>query len=328
MTAGAAPRVSVGLPVYNGEPYLAAAVDSILGQTWTDLELIVCDNASTDGTERLCREVAARDPRLRYYRNPSNLGAAPNYRRTFELARGELFKWAAHDDLIRPRFVEACVAALDADPGAVLCMPGTVVIDDRGRERMVYDSGLVDASDADPARRFAALILNRHWCTEIFGLVRAEALRRALPYRPYNASDRVLLAELALIGRFRRIDEPMFLNRDHPGRYSRAVYPDVRKALAWNESGRRRRFFLQTWTVLAAYAEMIGRLVPDGPTRRRCYARLGTWLVTHWNWLRLLLDPVRAIDPRVFDLASRVKRRVFGGARPPAYDEPSRTGAG
>jgi glycosyltransferase involved in cell wall biosynthesis len=321
------PRVSVGLPVHNGEPYLAAAIDSILDQTWTDLELIICDNASTDGTERLCRAAAERDPRVRYHRNPTNLGAAPNYRRTFELARGELFKWAAHDDLIRPRFVEACVEALDADPGAVLCMPGTLVIDDQGRERMAYDSGLLDAGHDDPARRFAALILNRHWCTEIFGLIRAEALRRARPYRAYNASDRVLLAELALIGRFRRIDEPMFLNRDHAGRYSRAVYPDVRRALAWNESGWRRRFFLQTWTVLAAYGEMIPRLVPDRATRLRCHAKLGAWLVAHWNWLRLLLDPLRALDPRIFGLASRIKRGLFGGARPPAYDEPGRTGA-
>jgi glycosyltransferase involved in cell wall biosynthesis len=322
-----APRVSVGLPVFNGEPYLAAAIDSILGQSWADLELIICDNASTDGTRQICEAAAARDPRVRYHRNPQNLGAAPNYRRTLELARGELFKWAAHDDLIRPSFIAACMAVFDADPGAVLCMPGTVVIDDQGRERMAYDSGLVDAGHDDPARRFAALILNRHWCTEIFGLIRTEALRLAKPYRPYNASDRVLLAELALIGRFRRLDEPLFLNRDHAGRYSRAVYPDVKKALAWNESGRG-GFFLQTWTVLGAYAEMIGRLVPDGRTRLRCRVVLGRWLLAHWNWLRLLLDPLRAIDPRIFALASRVKRGLFGGTRKAAYDAPERSDLG
>lgn len=313
------PRISIGMPVYNGQDYVAQAIESILGQTFTDLELIICDNASTDATEAICRGFAARDPRVRYHRNPANLGAAPNYRRTFELAQGELFKWAAHDDVIRPEFLASCVAALDAEPDAALCMPGTVIIDENGRERLAYDSGIVGADSTDPAQRFGALILNRHWCCEIFGLMRAGALRRALPYRAYNASDRVLLAELALIGRFLRLPKALFLNRDHADRYSRVVYPDVRKALAWNETGKSGRFFLQTATVLGAYVEMAGRLTVDTPTRLRAYGQISRWLLRHWNWMRLLLDPLRAIDPRIYTLASRIKRRIFGGGRPAAY---------
>ncbi len=92
MTSGA-PRVSIGLPVFNGERYLARAIDSILAQDFRDLELVVCDNASTDRTAEICAAYARRDPRVRYHRNPRNLGAGPNYDRCFHLARGEYFKW-------------------------------------------------------------------------------------------------------------------------------------------------------------------------------------------------------------------------------------------
>ena len=99
------PRVSIGLPVYNGENFLEFALDSILGQTFQDFELIISDNASTDATESICRRYAAKDSRIRYYRNPNNQGAAQNYNRVFALARGEYFKWAAHDDVCKPNYL-------------------------------------------------------------------------------------------------------------------------------------------------------------------------------------------------------------------------------
>jgi glycosyltransferase involved in cell wall biosynthesis len=110
------PQVSVGLPVYNGERFVADALASILAQTWQDLEVIVCDNASTDRTREICEAFAARDPRVRYYRNERNLGASPNWNRAFELSRGELFKWAAHDDVLCPTYIERAVAALMRSP--------------------------------------------------------------------------------------------------------------------------------------------------------------------------------------------------------------------
>ena len=85
----AAPRVSIGLPVFNGERYLARAIDSILAQDYADFELIVSDNASTDRTAEICRDHAERDPSVRYVRNARNLGAGPNYDRPFLLARVE-----------------------------------------------------------------------------------------------------------------------------------------------------------------------------------------------------------------------------------------------
>ena len=93
------PRLSIGLPVYNGADYLAQSLDSLLGQTYEDFELILSSNASTDATDDICRAYAARDSRIRFFRQPTNIGAVPNHYFVFEQATGELFKWASGDDL-------------------------------------------------------------------------------------------------------------------------------------------------------------------------------------------------------------------------------------
>ena len=120
------------MPVYNGENYLRFAVDAVLNQTFQDWELIICDNCSNDSTEATCREYAERDPRVRYHRNPKNLGALPNHNRTLELARGEYFKLYAHDDILMPTYLERLVEVLDRDPGVVLVHPKTMIINEQG----------------------------------------------------------------------------------------------------------------------------------------------------------------------------------------------------
>ncbi|NES80204.1 MAG: glycosyltransferase family 2 protein [Moorea sp. SIO2B7] len=120
------PRVSIGLPVYNGEKFLKQAIDSILAQTFKDFELIISDNASTDKTEQICREYAAKDKRISYYRNNENRGAAWNFKYTFDLARAKYFKWAAHDDVCATNFLASCVEVLDNDPSVVLSYPKTI----------------------------------------------------------------------------------------------------------------------------------------------------------------------------------------------------------
>jgi glycosyltransferase involved in cell wall biosynthesis len=109
------PKVSIGLPVYNGENFIREAIDSILGQIFCDFELIISDNASSDGTEEICRSYAGRDQRVRYYRNEENIGSSGNYTRVFLLAKGKYFKWTAHDDICKPDFIEKCIEVLDKD---------------------------------------------------------------------------------------------------------------------------------------------------------------------------------------------------------------------
>ena len=209
------PRVSIGLPVYNGANYIAAAIESILGQTFTDFELIISDNASIDGTEGICRKFAAQDSRVRYSRLEENVGAAKNFNRTVELARGEYFKWAAHDDMLDPEHLAKSVAALDGNPSAILACSGVVAIDDRGEVKEPFSGELTNIASASVADRFGDLVWGKHLCYEVFGLIRSDALRKTPLIGAYITSDRNLLAELSLMGPFVLIPEPLLRIRHH-----------------------------------------------------------------------------------------------------------------
>src|SRR5690349_10600288 len=155
------PRVSIGMPVRNGQKYIREAMDSILAQTFSDLELIVCDNASTDATEQIVREYAARDPRVRYHKNERDVGPAGNHNIAFGLARGEFFRWHAHDDLIGPEYLAKCVELLDKDAGIVLAHTRTQIVDEKTRP--IEDYNFVLRTDSlKPAKRFAELVLVKH----------------------------------------------------------------------------------------------------------------------------------------------------------------------
>jgi glycosyltransferase involved in cell wall biosynthesis len=209
------PKVSIGLPVYNGQRYLRESVDSLLAQTFEDFELILCDNASTDETASICRDYAARDPRVRYHRNATNIGAIPNFNAVFEQSRGEYFKWAASDDIHAPRFLEKTVAILDGDPSVILAYGKTILIDDAGNQLDSRPVNLADAIDSpSPSARFRAA-LHEEFCTPIFGLIRADILSRTGLHRNFYSSDKVLIAELSLHGRFHRVDDFLFHRRCH-----------------------------------------------------------------------------------------------------------------
>ena len=207
------PRVSVGLPVFNGERYLSEAIESFRSQTFRDFELVICDNASTDRTQEICRSFAKRDARIRYHRNISNVGPAVNFNLTFELSSGDYFKWAAHDDLCAPKFVESCVDVLDRDPSVVLAYPKAIIVDAGGREIEPYVLKLPTDSP-NTVERFEAL-LRGHKCFEVFGLIRRAVLLKTRLIGAYANGDGVLLARLALLGRFEEIPEYLFFARQH-----------------------------------------------------------------------------------------------------------------
>ena len=158
----APPRISIGLPVYNGEAYLAQAIESLLNQTFHDFELIVSDNCSVDSTAEICKKFAAQDQRIIYYRNDHNLGAAANFNRVVELAKGECFAWANHDDLWAENYLEKCVAQLDAFPEAVLVYARSAMIDAHGVRGipLKHGLGLDEKQPLRRLRRFRNLLLN------------------------------------------------------------------------------------------------------------------------------------------------------------------------
>jgi glycosyltransferase involved in cell wall biosynthesis len=298
-----APRVSIGLPVYNGEAYLAEAIASILGQTFGDLELVISDNASSDRTEEICRRFMAADPRVRYHRNERNLGSAANWNRVLELARGEYFKWAADDDVLRPTYLEKCIAVLDAAADVVLCHSRTQVLRDGHEAPMRELQGL---DRARPSARFAAVILRPHWTLEAHGVMRTAALRRAEPMKPYWGSDKAVLAELALMGRIARVEEPLFLNRDHPGRTMRAYSFTERLWFHFPDKARR---ILPQWALYKDYRAAVRRQVRARDERRRCHAVLAQWWLVNWNLLRVGLDLAAAGAPGLARLAFRARER-------------------
>jgi glycosyltransferase involved in cell wall biosynthesis len=261
------PKVSVGLPVYNGSRFLAESIEAIRAQSYENFELIVSDNCSTDDTAEIAREYAALDPRIRYVRNDRNLGAAANFNRTFELARGEYFKWAADDDLCTPDFLERCVGVLENDPSVILVHPltelinpdGSVVqydperdayVDSNGKRWRWKESRPEELSVPDPIDRFEHLLLKVVGCTEVFGLIRASFLRRTSLIGPYYGSDKVLLAELALLGRFEHIAEPLFRRRCHP---RQSGYKNTREREEWITGLTQNRIVFPQRKVLLGY---------------------------------------------------------------------------
>lgn len=213
------PRVTIGIPVYNGEQFLAAAIDSVLAQSFTDFELIVSDNASTDGTADIARQYAARDSRVQFVRHPRNIGIAGNFGGIVTRARGEFLRWVAVDDLCRPEAVGRCVEALDANPSAVLAYTHTEFIDENDEPRSEfkdYVEGMHLVADR-PSDRFFQSLANSNWCNPQYGVIRTETLRRTRGLGTYRGSDIVLLAELSLFGTFVEVPERLFLRRVHDG---------------------------------------------------------------------------------------------------------------
>lgn len=271
------PKVSIGLPVYNGENFLEDAIRSLRGQTCADFELILSDNASTDRTEEICRRHAAEDPRIRYHRFERNMGAAHNFNHLLDLATGEYFKWAAHDDVCGPRYLEACLEVMENEPDVVLCHTRSARIDERGEVNGEYEYGVrYDAPTA--AERFHDLIVIRHHCINVFGLIRPDVLRATGLIGAYVASDRVLLAELALHGRLAEVPEVHFYRRMHPEASS--ALDERSDRLAWFDPDLRGKLTLPNWRVLREYLRALER----APLSRR----------ERWACRRQLLVHVRA----------------------------------
>jgi glycosyltransferase involved in cell wall biosynthesis len=275
-------RVSIGIPVYNGARFLKEAIDSILAQTFEDLELVISDNASTDQTEQICRAYAAKDKRVRYYCNEKNLGAAWNYNCVFELSTGEYFKWQAHDDLCGPRFLEKGVAVLAGDPSIVLCYSKFVRIDEHGNPLKILTSKVTGRGK--PHERFRSVILRRNTCEEVFGLMRASALRKTRLYSSYSNCDDNLLAELALQGCFYAIQEPLIMHRIHPGQSTRA-YSNRLDRMAWFDPLVAGRIAFPGFRQFFEYLWLIRRSALPWPERLRCYLHMCGWL---WKFRRRL----------------------------------------
>jgi glycosyltransferase involved in cell wall biosynthesis len=286
------PLVSIGLPVYNGDSYLVQAIESLLGQTFTDFELIISDNASTDDTEQICRRYAARDPRIRYSRNERNIGAGANYNRVFALSTGRYFKWAAHDDLCAPEYLERCVAVLEADPSIVLCYTKAVVIDEHGAPAPDFEDRFHLVSSR-ASERLRGYFLAGSWVFQpVFGLIRRETLARTPLIANYVGSDLVLLARLALAGRTHEIPEKLFFRREHARRSGKLP---LDKFVKWWNPDNRALLYLPSWRRFVEYLRAVGDAGLSPREACLSYIHVMRWFRWHWPilWRDLAMAAVK-----------------------------------
>ena len=211
---GADPLVTVGLPVYNAERYVAQSIESLLAQTFRDFVIVVSDNASTDATGEICEKYASRDGRVQYARNPTNVGMAGNYNLTFSRARSKYFRWATADDYCAPEMLAEAVAVMEADPGIALCYPRAYFVDGQGRETGRWEDSLHLMQD-DPVERFRAVVRGITRVHHHLGLMRVDCLRRTGLMAKHVASDIGLVAEMALLGKFYQVPKHQFYRRLH-----------------------------------------------------------------------------------------------------------------
>lgn len=279
----AKPLVSIGVPVFNGEKYLADALDSILAQTYTDFELVISDNASTDRTEQICREYVAKDSRVRYYRNKSNQGAPRNYNRTVKLSRGGYFKWAAADDVHAPEYLYKCVEVLNKDPSIVLCHSKTARINEQGVIVGTYDHTMrIDSPKRQ--ERFGDLIsIMINPCWPIFGLMRKDILERTPLHGEYRGADANLLAELSLYGRLFEVPEYLFLRRDHSQAYTQKfcanqksnITAGLNEQMAWWSSNNWINY--TNWKNCYEFFKSVNRVPLKWSEKILCYREIYKW---------------------------------------------------
>jgi len=276
-----APTLSVGLPVYNGQSYLAESINALLGQSYEDFELIISDNASTDDTAEICHYYQEKDSRIRYFRQELNIGGAPNHNFLVEQARGELFKWASDDDLYARDLLGRCVAVLKEFPHVVLAHSWTALIDDSGMVTKAVRYPLATSSASAP-ERFRSILFESGGDDD-GGVIRMDVLRRMPLLGSYHHSDRTLVAELALRGPFYQVPDWLYFRRDHAERAERA-FTTVR---AWCANLDPRRDNALRNPAVRLYAEYVWAFVtairraPLTPAERRlCYQHLARWMAS------------------------------------------------
>lgn len=298
------PCISIGLPVYNGENYLEDALGCLLAQTAEDFELIISDDASTDRSAEIALDHASKDRRIRFEQANERLGGSRNFNRVFALARGRYFRWAAHDDLCAPTYLERCLDVLESDPTVVMAHTEAAYIDANGDRIHMLRHGYVDATNGhvereEPLDRFTELAASEHpherfkaalfhyslRTLPIFGLTRVEAMERTLLHRPYYGTDKVIIGELALQGRIVVHPEVLFFRRTH-SRASTRLGGAKAKA-SWADPNRIGSFL--PLTMLGAYTSVVKDAELDPVEKARCIGVVAHKLLGGETWARMFV---------------------------------------
>jgi glycosyltransferase involved in cell wall biosynthesis len=208
------PKVSIGMPVYNGEPFIREALDSLLAQTFTDFELIISDNASTDGTEAICREYASKDARIRYVRQEENRGALSNFKFVLDEAVGEYFMWAASDDKWAPIFIHQNYQNLINNASCIGSIGKTIFFDGK---KTFYESHTNFPLRGELKQRMKLFLNNPADNSRFYSLFKRNVLLHLdlTSYR-FHAADWFVVAEIIRHGDLCYLDEPMLYRKIAP----------------------------------------------------------------------------------------------------------------
>ena len=302
------PLVSIGLPVFNGEDFLENALDSILNQTYKNIEVIVCDNASTDRTSSIISAYHKNDDRIKYHRQEINIGAAGNYNRTFELSKGKYFKWAAHDDVMHENYIEQCVQTLESDPSTSLVQSLVGQIDENGIVTTHVYTGIDDifSDDTSICAQYRILMQKRGAWVRIFGVIRSDILKNTPLIDKYVGSDLTLLGELGLNGKVKDLDTVLFWRREHSRTSTRGEFKARRKRLAWFDTKKNSNSLsLPEWRLtLEMFRSIIRQSIPLKSKIYCCKVIVGRM----WIKKRLLLEDIFYTMADLFKLL-RYKRQ-------------------
>lgn len=280
------PLVTIGLAVYNGEPYLTEAIESLLNQTFEDFLIIISDNASTDSTGAICERFARVDSRIRYHRNETNIGMAGNYNLLFGMARSKYFRWATADDYTSVEMLADAVQVLEADPTLALCYPRAHFVDADGNKMRPWEDELHLLQD-DPVDRFQKVVFRIQRVHHHLGLMRSEMVRRTGLLGRHVSSDQGLIAELSLHGKFFQIPEYQFFRRMHEDSSSWATSDEEHQARRYHAAHVRRVPF----NSLRWYWRLV-EAVHRSPLGIRDRARAYTFLakVGWWDRMKLMRE--------------------------------------
>jgi glycosyltransferase involved in cell wall biosynthesis len=300
-------KITLGLPVYNGENFLQKTLDSILKQTFKEFKIIICDNCSTDKTEEICRHYSQIDDRVEYHRNDSNLGAAGNFNKVFNLSESKYFKWATHDDVLAPEFLQKCFEILESDDETNLCYTKRIIIDENDIELERVSDGLFLNQNETSARYRHFLKRMRYttrWAIPILGLFRSSELKKTRLLGAYPAADTMILCEVALRGKFYEVDDYLLLSRKHSGMSNKAN-PSPEKLAVFYDPKNKSKVQLPRWRWFFENRKSIKLAPLKFSTKIKCYLSLSSW--AFFRTKSLIVDIIRAVPQYFYIKFSRAK---------------------
>lgn len=210
-------KVTVAMGVRNEVATLRKSIESILSQSFQDFEFLIYDNASSDGTDKICEEFANRDPRIVYHRYETNQGATFSFNEMCHAAQGEYILFAAGHDRWHPDFLKECLKPFAEDPYVVLSYPVTVWVDNKGDEvgvdTRLFDIRPINHRGFHPLLQFNSILWDFNHSHAVYGLIAMKALKRTRPFRQTIAPDTLFLSELSLIGSFAQVPKPLYYSR-------------------------------------------------------------------------------------------------------------------